>query len=171
MKSTIFLVVAFWANQPILAQPQPQGEYHHALMKNQKDAFGVIVFSKKEIPRLGKATEIEPLLAESFMSSDSFWARVFLPKHLGAIEGGMPKSLVYRLIVSGTLIFETEIKDEYLPVPEWSSWMLQLPNDLQKGFHLLPPGESAVSLEIWSGKSNKSNFDKPLAIGKFFYKK
>jgi hypothetical protein len=171
MKLTILFIVALCASRPLFSQPQPQGEFHQALIKKQKDEIGVIIFSKKEIPRLGKSNEIEPLLTETFLEGDSFWGRVFLHKHLGALEGGMPKILVYRLVVSGNNVFEMEIKDDYLPVPEWSSWMLQLPADLQKGFQRLPSGESEVALEIWNGKPNKSNADKPLAVGKFFFKK
>jgi len=174
LTATLFVAV-FPLTQSLSAQPQPQGEFHQRLFKkndtgtkrlNMPEGTGVIVFATEEIPRLGTVKEIEPMLKNEFRRYQSVWARFFLPKHLGALHEGMPKRIVYRMVVEGKVHFEKEIKGEYLPLPGWSSWMIQLPETLQEGYDRLPPEPVLLRLELWASKSvEKDGAEKLIAVG------
>lgn len=172
MNQLLLLTVLLLVAKSLLAQPQPQGEFHQQLFKKsdkRTKAFpevGVIVFASQEIPRLGTVKEIEPILGNEFRRYQSVWARFFLPKHLGALPDGMPKRIIYRMIVEGKLHYEKELTSDYLPLPEWSSWMIQLPDALQEGYDTLPPEPVHLRLEVWASKSlTKDGAEKLIAVG------
>ncbi len=173
--TTLFVAEFSWT-QSLSAQPQPQGEFHQRLFKkNDKERIkriptpegvGVIVFAAQEIPRLGTVKEIEAILGNEFRRYQAVWARCFLPKHLGALPDGMPKRIIYRMIVENKLHYEKELTGDYLPLPEWSSWMIQLPDALQEGYDRLPPEPVLLRLEIWASKSlTKGVAEKLIAVG------
>lgn len=175
LTATLF-VAEFLFAQSLSAQPQPQGEFHQQLFKKNEiarakrpaasEAIGVIVFSTKEIPRLGSVKDIEPMLGNEFRRYQTVWARFFLQKHLGASPDGMPKRIIYRMVVEGRLFYEKELTGEYLPLPEWSSWMIQLPDALQEGYDRLPPEPVQLRLEVWASKSlTKDASEKLIAVG------
>lgn len=175
MAATLFVAELLFA-QPLFAQPQPQGEFHQRLFKKNEagrikrlaaqEGIGVIVFSTREIPRLGTVKEIEPMLESEFRRYQTVWARFFLHKHLGALLDGMPKRIIYRMIVEGKFHYEKELTGEYLPLPEWSSWMIQLPDELQDGYDRLPAETVSLRLEVWASKSQtKGTGEKLIAVG------
>lgn len=126
----------------------------------------MVVFATQEIPRLGTIKEIEAMLESEFRRYQTVWARFFLPKHLGALPDGMPKRIIYRMIVENKLHYEKELTDDYLPLPEWSSWMIQLPDELQEGYDRLPPEPVLLRLEVWASKSlTKDGAEKLIAVG------
>lgn len=142
---------------------QPQGEFHKYIVKKTDDeqrktkgqewwGAGVIVFSKEDIPRMGTTNEITPMLQNSFSDGDKFVGRVYCAKHLGGLEGGMPESILYRLIEKGKAVCEIESKGEYMPESEWSSWLIDLPSDLEKGFEQLESGTHDLRIEVWSSR-------------------
>lgn len=83
MNQLLLLTVLLLVAKSLLAQPQPQGEFHQQLFKKsdkRTKAFpevGVIVFAAQEIPRLGTVKEIEPILGSEFRRYQSVWARFF----------------------------------------------------------------------------------------------
>ncbi len=175
LTATLF-VAGFPLAQSLSAQPQPQGEFHQHLFKKPQaeraqrgkssEPIGVIVFSSQEIPRLGTIKEIEPILGKEFRRYQCVWARFFLPKHLGALPGGMPKRVIYRMVIEGKLHYEKELTGDYLPLPEWSSWMIQLPDALQEGYDTLPPEPVLLRLELLASKSvEKDGTEKLIAVG------
>ena len=142
---------------------QPQGEFHKYIVKKTDDerrktknqewwGAGVIMFSKEDIPRMGTIKEVTPMLQNSFSDGDKFVGRVYGTKHLGGLEGGMPESILYRLIENGKAVYEIESKGEYMPESEWSSWLIDLPSDLEKGFDKLEPGKHDLRIEVWSSR-------------------
>ncbi len=176
MRRLLLLTATLFVADTLFGQPQPQGEFHQHLFKKPhperpqrgktSEVIGVVVFSTQEIPRLGTIKEIEPILGKEFRRYQSVWARCFLPKHLGALPGGMPKRLIYRMIVDGKLHYEKELTEEYLPLPEWSSWMIQLPETLQEGYDTLPPETLHLRLEVWASKSlTKDGSERLIAAG------
>ncbi|MFN3344170.1 MAG: hypothetical protein ACK4XY_08565 [Chloroherpetonaceae bacterium] len=172
MNQLLLLTTLLLIAKSLLAQPQPQGEFHQQLFKKSgkrakaSPEIGVVVFAAQEIPRLGTVKEIEPMLGNEFRRYQSVWARFFLPKHLGALPDGMPKRIIYRMIVEGKLHYEKELTDDYLPLPEWSSWMIQLPDALQEGYDTLPPEPVRLRLEVWASKSlTKDGAEKLIAVG------
>jgi hypothetical protein len=171
LTATLF-VADFLSVQSLSAQPQPQGEFHQQLFKKSdkrakaSPEVGTVVFAAQEIPRLGTVKEIESILGSEFRRYQSVWARFFLPKHLGALPDGMPKRIIYRMIVEGKLHYEKELTGDYLPLPEWSSWMIQLPDALQEGYDRLPPEPVRLRLEVWTSKSlTKDSAEKLIAVG------
>ncbi len=172
MKTFLLLTATVLVADFLSAQPQPQGEFHQELFKQRhrktpkSESVGVVVFSAQEIPRLGTVKEIESILGTEFRRYQTVWARFFLPKHLGALPDGMPKRIIYRMIVEGKLHYEKELTDEYLPLPEWSSWMIQLPDALREGYDRLPPEPVQLRLEVWASKSRaKDGAEKLIAVG------
>ncbi len=176
MRQLLLLTATLFVANLLFGQPQPQGEFHQHLFKKPQaeraqrgkssEPIGVIVFSSQEIPRLGTIKEIEPILGKEFRRYQSVWARFFLPKHLGALPEGMPKRIVYRMVVDGKLHYEKELTGDYLPLPEWSSWMIQLPDALQEGYDTLPPEPVLLRLELWASKSvEKDGAEKLIAVG------
>ncbi len=172
MNQLLLLTALLLIATSLLAQPQPQGEFHQQLFKKSgkrakvSPEVGAVVFAAQEIPRLGTVKEIEPILGSEFRRYQSVWARFFLPKHLGALPDGMPKRIIYRMIVEGKLHYEKELTDDYLPLPEWSSWMIQLPDALQEGYDTLPPEPVHLRLEVWASKSlTKNDSEKLIAVG------
>ncbi len=142
---------------------QPQGEFHKYIVKKTDDerrktkgsewwGAGVIVFSKEDIPRLGTIKEVTPMLKTEFAEGESFVGRVYCGKHLGGLEGGMPESILYRLIENGKAVYEIESSGEYRPEAEWSSWLIDLPSDMEKGFEKLEPGTHQLRIEVWSSR-------------------
>jgi hypothetical protein len=171
-----FLLVQSLSSQSLLAQPQPQGDFHQRLFKKNEmervkrpvspEGVGVIVFATKEIPRLGTVSELEAMLGSEFRRYQTVWARFFLQKHLGALPDGMPKRIIYRMVIEGKLHYEKELTSEYLPLPEWSSWMIQLPDALQEGYDRLPAESVSLRLEVWASKSlTKDGAEKLIAVG------
>jgi len=171
MKKIFFLFVTLVLISSASAQkvkPQPQGEFHKAIVKKTDEerrktkgkewwGAGVIIFSRREIPRLGTTKEVEPIMQNEFNTGEKFVGRVFLPTHLSGLEGGMPDRLYYKMISDSKQIGTiTESKGDKLPDAEWSSWMIDFPDDLKSGFESLPSGESKVRIEIWSS----TQFDK-----------
>ncbi len=177
MNQLLLLIAILLVANSLFAQPQPQGEFHQRLFKKigeiervkrhaAPEGIGAIVFATTEIPRLGTVKEIEPILGIEFRRYQSVWARFFLPKHLGALPDGMPKRIIYRMIVEGKLHYEKELTSDYLPLPEWSSWMIQLPDALQEGYDTLPPEPVHLRLEVWASKSlTKDGAEKLIAVG------
>lgn len=176
MRQLLLLTATLFVADFLFGQPQPQGEFHqHLFRKSQpehlprkklSETIGVVVFSSQEIPRLGTIKEIEPLLGTEFRRYQTVWARFFLPKHLGALPGGMPKRMIYRMVVDGKLHYEKNLTEEYLPMPEWSSWMIQLPDALQEGYDTLPPEPVQLRLEVWASKSlTKDGTEQLIATG------
>jgi hypothetical protein len=176
MKRLLLLTATLLVADLSFGQPQPQGEFHQHLFKKShtervqqgksSEMIGVVVFSTQEIPRLGTIKEIEPILGTEFRRYQCVWARCFLPKHLGALPGGMPNRIVYRMIVDGKQHYEKELTGEYLPLPEWSSWMIQLPDALQEGYDTLPPEPVQLRLEVWASKSlTKDSSERLIATG------
>lgn len=174
MKALLLLMATLLVAAHLRSQPQPQGEFHKSLFKKNggeknkrgktAEPIGVIVFSSEEIPRLGTIREIEPLLGKEFRRYQCVWARVFLPKHLGALPDGMPKRISYRMIIDGRFHYQKDLAEEYLPLPEWSSWMIQLPDALQEGYDKLPPEPVQLRLEAWAS-SGKGGAEKLIAVG------
>ncbi len=176
MNRLLLLTATLFVADLLFGQPQPQGEFHqhlfrkshteHLHRKKLPEIIGVVVFSSQEIPRLGTIKEIEPILGTEFRRYQTVWARFFLPKHLSALPGGTPKRMIYRMVVDGKLHYEKELTEEYLPMPEWSSWMIQLPDALQEGYDRLPPDPVRLRLEVWVSKSpTKDEAEKLIAVG------
>jgi len=176
MHRLLLLTATLFVADLLFGQPQPQGEFHQHLFKKPQaeraqrgkssEPIGVIVFSSQEIPRLGTVKDIESILGSEFRRYQSVWARFFLPKHLGALPDGMPKRITYRMVVEGKLHYEKELTGEYLPLPEWSSWMIQLPDALQEGYDTLPPETVQLRLEVWASYSlTKDGAEKLIAVG------
>jgi hypothetical protein len=176
MHRLLLLTATLFVADILFGQPQPQGEFHQHLFKKpiaeraqrgkSSESIGVIVFSSQEIPRLGTVKDIESILGSEFRRYQSVWARFFLPKHLGALPDGMPKRITYRMVVEGKLHYEKELTGEYLPLPEWSSWMIQLPDALQEGYDTLPPETVQLRLEVWASYSlTKDGAEKLIAVG------
>ncbi|MBN8217462.1 MAG: hypothetical protein J0L75_12525 [Spirochaetes bacterium] len=144
--------------------PQPQGEFHQAIVKKTDEerratkgkewwGAGVICFAPgDQIPRLGKKAEVEAMLRTSFKRGENFTGRVYLPRHVGGMDEQEPVSLLYRMIVGGKMLYQVELKGDVKPDPEWSSWMIDLPADLQKGFDALASGTHSVRIEVWSSR-------------------
>lgn len=199
---SLLLALSFVAPAQAGEAPQPQGEFHkHILKKTEAErrkskpkewwGKGVVVFSKTDIPRLGKVKEVEPTVETSFTSGDTFHARVYLPVNLGKVPGGYPPALIYRVYVDGKHARDTEAKGDARPEPAWSSWILDLPADLKGTFDAISPGKHDIRLEIWSSDEQKRvtvytdkdsgkvvgaekdsvNFGKFLAAGDFTYEK
>lgn len=166
MRSIIALYI-LWAlsGQPVFSQ-QPHGEFHKFVLKKADDerrktkskewwGTGVICFSSEEIPRLGTVAEVQPLLKTSFEEGDKFVGRVYAMTHLGGLPGGMPDEIEYRIIEKGKVLYRVGLKGEALPEAEWSSWLIDLPADLQKGFDDLGPGDHSLRIEVWSGREEE----------------
>lgn len=174
MKALLLLMATLLFAKHSFSQPQPQGEFHESLFKKHDaekgkrhkgaEPLGAIVFSTEEIPRLGSIKEIEPILGNEFRRYQCVWARIFLPKHLGALPDGMPKRIAYQMIVNGKFHYQKILADDYLPLPEWSSWMIQLPDALQEGYDKLPPEPVRLRLEVWANPE-KDGAERLLAVG------
>jgi hypothetical protein len=167
MKNWIFLFLLFICavrGDEIFAQAQPQGEFHKYIVKkvdaerhkNKSKEWwgaGVICFSKSDIPRMGKTSEVEPTLESTFKSGDVFFGRVYLTTSLGDLPGtGMPEEIVYRFYCEGKMIYHAGAKGDAMPEASWSSWALDLPSNFEKGFEAIPEGKHVVRIEIWSSK-------------------
>lgn len=158
----LIIMVALFCAWPAFAQ-QPQGEFHKYIVKKTDDdrrktkgaewwGAGVIVFAKEDIPRMGTIKEVTPMQQSEFSEGDKFIGRVYCQKHLGGLDGGMPQSILYRLIENGKAVYEIESKGEYMPESEWSSWLIDLPADMEKGFDKLEAGRHQLRIEVWSSR-------------------
>ena len=161
-KLAFIAILGVLCGKNVLAQ-QPQGEFHKYIVKKTDDerrkskgaewwGAGVIVFSKDDIPRMGTTQEVMPMLQSEFSEGDKFVGRIYCQKHLGGLANGMPESILYRLIENGKAIYEIESKGEYLPEAEWSSWLIDLPSDMEKGFDKLESGKHQLRIEVWSSR-------------------
>jgi hypothetical protein len=194
---TLLLVLSFSAKALAGEAAQPQGEFHKYIVKKTDEerrktkskewwGKGVVVFSKTDIPRLGKTKEVEPTVQTSFKSGDAFYARIYLPKNVGTVP-----ALIYRVYVDGKHARDVESKGDTRPEAAWSSWVLDLPDHLKGAFDSMSEGKHDVRLEIWSSDEQKRltiytdkdsgkvvgaekdsvNFGKFLAAGDFTYEK
>jgi hypothetical protein len=167
MKNAILLFSMFvfaLAASHVFGQAQPQGEFHKYIIKKTEDerhkskgkewwGAGVICFSKTDIPRTGKISEVEPTLETNFKSGDVFFGRVYLTTNLGNLPGtGMPEEIEYRFYCEGKMIYHAGAKGDAMPESGWSSWALDLPSNFENAFEAIPDGKHVVRIEIWSSK-------------------
>ncbi|MCK6543101.1 hypothetical protein L6Q79_10505 [bacterium] len=161
---TMFCILFTFIGVAMVTAQQPQGEFHkHIIKKTDHErrktkgqewwGAGAVVFSKEEIPRLGKTAEVQPLLQTQFNHGDTFFGRVYSPVHMGGLPGGMPEVIEYRVIENGKRIYEIESRGDALPESDWSSWLMELPSDLQRCFDELPEGTHNLRIEVWSART------------------
>jgi hypothetical protein len=95
------------------------------------------------------------MLKTGFKDGDKFVGRVYATTHLGGLPGGMPDEIEYRMVENGKVVYRIGSKGEARPEAEWSSWLLDLPADLQKGFDDLGSGKHSLRIEVWSGREEE----------------
>jgi hypothetical protein len=146
------------------AQPQAQGEYHKFIVKKTDDerkaskgkewwGAGVIMFSKQDIPRTGTIKEVQPMLSNSFSIDDKFVGRVYLPKSVNQMDGAKPEAITYRIYIDKeSRPYITEAKGETMPDGDWSSWLIDFPDNVQTAFNNIPEGKHTIRVEVWSSK-------------------
>lgn len=146
------------------AQPQAQGEYHKHIVKKTDDerrtakgkewwGAGVIMFSKQDIPRTGTIKEVEPLLGSRFGADEKFVGRVYLPKSVNQMDGAKPDGISYRIYIEGiNKPFVVGAEGEAMPDGDWSSWLIDFPDNFQTAMQSVPEGTHKVKVEVWSSK-------------------
>lgn len=146
------------------AQPQAQGEFHKHIVKKTDDerrttkskewwGAGVIMFSKTDIPRTGTIKEVTPMLSKSFTADDKFVGRVYLPKSVNQMDGAAPEAITYRVYVdNASRPFIVEAKGEAMPEGDWSSWLIDFPDNFQTAMNSIEGGKHNVRVEVWSSK-------------------
>lgn len=164
--------------------PQPQGEYHKYIVKKTEAerkktknkewwGAGVIMFSKQDIPRIGKITETEAMLATEFTADEKFVGRVYLPRAVNKMDAKMPEGLIYRIYIGeGKQPYQVGVKKEVMPEGGWSSWLIDFPDNAQSAMNSLTEGKHKVRVEIWSSREVQNNIvyvdenNKPVAYSK-----
>lgn len=162
MKKNILTVATIAFTQLVaLAQVQPQGEYHKAILKKTNEIRkktkpanwlnkGVIMFSKTEINRLVSAAAGEKQMATKFTEGETIYGRAFLTVNVGKLER-QATEIITRFTIDGkkgnAVINYT---GENMIDANWSSWMYIFPEDATQIFEDLEPGDHVIKLEIWT---------------------
>jgi hypothetical protein len=146
------------------SQVQSQGEYHKFIVKKTDDerrktkskewwGAGVIMFSKQDIPREGKTAQVQPMLQSSFKGTDKFVGRVYLPKAVGQMDAAAPDAITYRVYVDNvSRPYLVEVSKENMPEKEWSSWLIDFPDNFEAAMNSIEPGTHKIRVEIWSSR-------------------
>ncbi len=165
MKKFVYIAIALLGTAiTVQAQPQPQGEFHKHIVKKTDDerkttkgkewwGKGVIVFSRQDIPRLGTIKEVQPMLSKSFSHDEKFVGRVYLPKSVNQMDGAKPEAIIYRIYIDkNARPFEVEAKGETMPDGDWSSWLIDFPDNVETAWNSIPEGKHTITVEVWSSK-------------------
>jgi hypothetical protein len=165
MKIKLFFIFALVAiSLKSFAQPQPQGEFHKYIVKKTDDerkktkskewwGAGVIVFSKTDIPRTGTIKEVTPMISNSFTIDDKFVGRVYLPRSVNQMDAAKPEVITYRLYIdNASRPFIVEAKGDVMPEGDWSSWLIDFPDNFTTAMNSIEAGKHNVRVEVWSSK-------------------
>lgn len=164
MKKLLLAFSILLSSGTVCLAQQPQGEFHKHIVKKTDDerrktkgkewwGAGVIMFSKQDIPRLGTIKEVQPMLSTSFSADDKFVGRVYLPKSVDQMDGAKPEAILYRIYIDkNARPFEVEAKGETMPEGEWSSWLIDFPENVQTAWNSIPEGKHTITVEVWSSK-------------------
>ncbi len=159
---TLFLLFALPANYFSQSSSQPQGEYHRNIVKKtdmerrklkHKDYVGggIILFSKKDIPREGKTKEVEMMLRSEFKADEKFVGRIYLPRAVDLMDNKTPEAIAYRIYVDNAATpMVKQISNKKLPDATWSSWLLDFPDNFQTEMNSIGGGTHSVRIELWS---------------------
>ena len=163
---------------------QPQGEYHKYIVTKTDNerrktkskewwGAGVLMFSKKDIPREGKIKETEAMLETNFNGDEKFVARVYLPRAVNKMDAKMPESLVYRVYIDdSSQPYQVGVAKKVMPEGGWSSWLIDFPDNVQTAMNSIIEGKHKVRFEIWSSREVESTTvymdenNKPIAYSK-----
>jgi hypothetical protein len=160
----IFLSLFLASAVTAYSQVQPQGEYHKFIVKKTDDerrttkskewwGAGVIMFSKQDIPREGKTAQVQAMLQSSFKASDKFVGRVYLPKSVGQMDAAPPEALTYRVYVdNASRPYLVEVPKDHMPEKEWSSWLIDFPDNFETAMNSIEPGTHKIRVEVWSSR-------------------
>ncbi len=161
MKKMLILFIAFYAIAAN-AQPQDKGEYHKFILKKVDDerrktkekewwGKGVIMFAENDIPRMGKTSEVEPMLISSVKPQQKFTGRVYLPQSVGEINP-KPVTIFYHLVIDGKYA-KTKVvsKGDKMPDAEWSSWVIDFPEYFEAEWENIATGSHKCRVECWAG--------------------
>ena len=137
---------------------QAQGEFHKDIVaKSNKDALGVVVFSKSVIAREGSIAETSPLISTQFEAGDEFYGRAFISVHLDAIKYGYPSRIFVKFVQNGKQISLVSFANDSLPEADWSSWIYYMHEDFAQMLQDLPEGNNEVRLEVWTSSEVQVN--------------
>lgn len=163
---------------------QPQGEYHKYIVTKTDNerrktkskewwGAGVLMFSKKDIPREGKIKETEAMLETNFNGDEKFVARVYLPRAVNKMDAKMPESLVYRVYIDdSSQPYQVGVAKKVMPEGGWSSWLIDFPDNVQTAMNSIIEGKHKVRFEIWSSREVEATTvyvdenNKPIAYSK-----
>ncbi|MCW3076913.1 MAG: hypothetical protein JWO32_1522 [Bacteroidetes bacterium] len=177
-----FVFSVFASN--IYSQAQAQGEYHKYIVKKTEEerkktkskewwGAGVIMFSKSDIPRAGKTSEVQLMLQTTFDTDEKFVGRVYLPRPVNKMDAVQPQSLIYRVYIDNAANpYQVGVKKEVMPNGDWSSWLLDFPDNFKTAMNSITEGTHKVRVEIWSSREVEVNTvytdenDKPIAFSK-----
>lgn len=161
MKKLISSTVLIFTSCLILAQAQPQGEFHKYILKKTNEIRkttkpeswlnkGVVVFSSQEIKRLSTVAETEKNLSAKFKAGETFYGRAYLPVNIGKLER-KAEGIITRFYLDGKL-YKTSIiySGENMLDDSWSSWSYIFPEDMPQLYDDLETGEHVFKMEIWS---------------------
>ncbi|MCE3280770.1 MAG: hypothetical protein K0S44_2961 [Bacteroidetes bacterium] len=165
MKTRLLLLfLSSFAVSNCFSQAQPQGEYHKHIVKKTDDerkatkskewwGAGVIMFSKQDIPRTGSIKETEAMLSNTFNADEKFVGRVYLPRAVNKMDAAPPEALTYRVYIEGIARpFVVGVAKDVMPEGDWSSWLLDFPDNFQTAMSAVPEGTHKVKIEVWSSK-------------------
>jgi hypothetical protein len=184
MKTLVLSLALAFSSVQVYSQAQAQGEYHKYIVKKTDDerkkikskewwGAGVIMFSKEDIPREGKIKEVEGMLSSTFSAEEKFVGRVYLPRPVNKMDAVPPQSLIYRMYIDNEPNpYQVGVKKAVMPDGNWSSWLLDFPDNFQTGFNSLTEGTHKVRIEVWSSREVEvktvytDENGKPLAVSK-----
>jgi hypothetical protein len=158
----LFILLTF-SGSVCFSQAQPQGEYHKYIVKKTEEerqktkpkewwGAGVIMFSKQDIPRTGTIKETEAMLSKNFKADDKFVGRVYLPRSVNQMDAMAPEALTYRIYIDNSKPYLVGVAKDVMPEGEWSSWLIDFPDNFQTAMNSITEGTHTVKVEVWSSK-------------------